>query len=233
MSYNMIFFALLSILTSYVCLALLKDSSAFNVALFYQFIKFSPLITIPFILLILSVLFSPKYSAFLHSLASLSTVFFILAYLYADFNKAVLLIVFLYSIIAYFLGQGWRQTLDLACYCPNISHRDINDCLLMKIPIEFKVKKSSPIKGILRNWDENSCFIKFESTVPLKKLQDALTVRLEYNGKTFENQGEVVSHVPGTGVGIIFHADREKRFNWQDFYTIMSEMALTPEYLVQ
>ena len=232
MFYNVIFYSLLSLLTIHVSLALLTEASAFNLSLFYELFESFSLIALLFALFVISAIFHLRLSLYLYYLASLCAVCFLLFSLYGNFNKAVLFVIFAYSILAYFLGQGWKQTLYFACYNSNLSDKGIDDAISLKMRVRIEIEKGKVYEGFLTNWDEMGCFIRWKDK-NVEKLKGSVRAITEYNGKEFTNRGKIVSCVENKGIGIIFDINREKKFNWQDFYNIMEEMSFTPEYLVQ
>ena len=235
MFYNVVFYSLLSILTVHVTLALLMEMSAFNIALFYEQFKsssFIMLLIMLFALFVISAMSYSKISLYLYYLASLAMVGFLLVSLYGNFNKAVLFIIFFYCVLAYFLGQGWKQTLCFACYNPHISDKDLDYPTPLRINAKIKIKKDKVYESFFTNWDEISCFVRFEDKNE-DKLRGNVKIIAEYNGRQFENWGKIVSCVKNKGIGIIFDMNRGKKFNWRDFYNIMEEVSFTPEYLIQ
>ena len=232
MFYNVIFYSLLSILTIHVALALLAEVSAFNLSLFYELFESFSLIASLFALLVISAIFHLRLSFYLYCLASLCAVCFLLFSLYGNFNKAVLFVIFFYCILAYFLGQGWKQTLYFACYNPNLSDKGIDDAISLKMRVRIEIEKAKVYEGFLTNWDEIGCFVRWKDN-NVEKLRGSVKVITEYNEREFKNRGKIVSCVGDKGIGIIFDINREKKFNWEDFYNIMEEISFTPEYLVQ
>ena len=232
MFYNVILYSLLSILTVHVAMALLTEVSAFNLSLFYELRESFFLIILLFTLFVILAIFYSKFSFYLYYLASFYTVGFLLYSLYGNFNKAVLFVIFFYCILAYFLGQGWKQTLHFACYNPNLSDKDIEDPLCLRMRARIEIEKGNVYEGFLTNWDEMGCFVRFKDE-NLDKFRGSINVITEYNGREFCNRGKIVSSAENKGIGIIFDKDREKKFNWRNFYNIMEDISFTPEYLVQ
>ena len=232
MFYCVVFYSLLSILSAHVAVALLMETSAFNIYLLYDFMKSSYFIILLFGLFVISAISYSKWSLYLYYAAFLATLFFLLASLYQDFNKAVLFIIFFYCTLSYFLGQGWKQALYLACYNPYMSEKNLDDSILIKIGARVKTEDNQTCEGLLANWDEMSCFVRFKNEGRCN-FRGNVKVITEYNGREFEAWGKIVSSVESRGIGIIFDTSGEKKFNWQSFYNIMDEISFTPEYLVQ
>ena len=232
MFYSVAIYSLLSILTVHVAVALTAETSAFNLNLFYDFVVSCYPIILFFSLFIVTAVFYSKISSYLYYAAVLTTISFLLVSLYEDFNKAVLLIIFFYSVLSYFLGQGWKQTLYLACYNPCISDEDIDDATSLRIGVRIGFHGDvQDYEGLLTNWDEVSCFIRFIDREPDVYRGD-VKVMTEYNGKDFLSWGKIVSYTGRSGIGIVFDVSEKKRFSWKDFYSIMDEISFTPEYLV-
>ncbi|MCY4644747.1 MAG: hypothetical protein OXB88_09035 [Bacteriovoracales bacterium] len=221
----------MSIITIYVAMAFSKETSSFSVYLFYEFIQSYSTIFLLFVVFIIFAVRYSKYSIYFYSIASFVTAFILLAYIYENFNKAILFIIFFYCVLAYFLGQGWKQVLSFSCYNPNMLKNELDDPISIKIKVKVTLKDEMIHEGVLTNWDEISCFVHLGGKIE-EKLYGQLKIQTEYNGKVFENEGKIVSRVANQGIGVIFNIDEEKRFNWQDFYKIMDEASLTPQYLI-
>ena len=77
-----------------------------------------------------------------------------------------------------------------------------------------------------------SCFI-WPLNESLGKIKGPTEIIAKYQGRAFTNRGKVVASMENKGIGVIFELSGQKKFNWQEFHSIMSEIAFVPEYLVQ
>ena len=230
--YHVFFYPLLSMLALYVSSALTKNISALTPPLLQQFATSHSAVAGTFALFVIFALFYSKHSLPLYYLSSLVVITLLIISLYQDFNKAVLFIAFSYCVLAYFLGEGWRQVLHLACYNPNMSEQYPDDSPALKIEVAITAQNGKIYQGFLVNWDEMSCFI-WPLNESLGKIRGPTEIVAQYQGREFTNRGKVVSSMENKGIGVIFELSGQKKFNWQEFHSIMSEIAFVPEYLVQ
>src|SRR5690606_37941052 len=110
--------------------------------------------------------------------------------LFIEFNKIIVIALFFFIVISYFLYQLLSHYLALASINPNYSSKDLWGPLLHEISCEVEQDEVS-LKGALTNWDAEGCFIKFPQKMKFKR---RLKVRIHFQGRDFEQLGEVVSH---------------------------------------
>jgi hypothetical protein len=150
--------------------------------------------------------------------------------LFIEFNKMIVIALFCHVVIAYFLFQLFAHYLSLASLNANYASSDLFDPLLKKIECTFGVDGKEH-HGWLTNWDEEGCFIQTKEKVsyfPLAK------VIIEFQGRQFQQQGEVVAHsLDLTGVGIKFGKSAKSLdvFNWSEFNDLIEELGFRPERL--
>ena len=166
--YNMISYCFLSVMTIYVAMAFSRETSALNIYFFYDFIKSHHLIFLLFGPFIIFALSYSKWSFYFYHLAFFITAALLFTYLYENFNKVILFIIFFYCVLAYFLGQGWKQILGFSCYNPNILKNEIDDPIYIKIEVKVQMREKFVYEGILTNWDEISCFIQLDGEIEEK-----------------------------------------------------------------
>ncbi len=87
-------------------------------------------------------------------------------------------------------------------------------------------------KGYLTNWDEEGCFIMLEQ--PLSEKIKNLRLTIEFSGRSFEQDGEVVAQSTDfKGVGIKFNKIPKglNVFNYAEFNELVHELGFKPERL--
>ncbi len=85
--------------------------------------------------------------------------------------------------------------------------------------------------GHLTNWDEAGCFLQLDHAA---KLPAKIRVQIDFQGRTFEENGEVVAETLDLkGVGIKFHNTARSLdvFNWSEFTELIDELGFQPERL--
>lgn len=141
---------------------------------------------------------------------------------------------FIFAAISYYLYLVLKESLNKACYNPLIYKYD----LLNNEPYGIKAKISDLSgvlisEGELVNWDLDGFFIKFN--VSPRKLPKKIQLSIYFRQKEFVHEGDVVSAIPNNGgIGIqINHnfqkADKTRRFNWEELYSILKNMGFIPE----
>lgn len=171
-----------------------------------------------------------RYALVGYSISTLIVSFKVVEGLFIEFNKIIVIALFFYSVISYFLYQLLADYLSLASINPNYQESDLFEPLLRKIPCTLELDGTSS-EGFLTNWDEEGCFLKTEKlpSVPTK-----LKVIVHFQGRDFEQAGEVVAHtVDLTGIGIKFTQTPKdlKIFNWTEFMELIQELGFEPERL--
>lgn len=150
--------------------------------------------------------------------------------LFIEFNKIIVIATFFYAVISYFLYQLMNQYLASANINPNFSDNDLFEPLLTKIPVTILDAEKS-YAGHLTNWDASGCFIHLSHS---HDLGDKVNVKIQFQGRTFEEKGEVVAETPGRkGVGIKFESTLRslETFNWTEFTELIDELGFQPERL--
>ena len=150
--------------------------------------------------------------------------------LFIEFNKIIVIALFFYAVVSYFLYQLLGYYYRLASINANYSSSDLFGPLLRKIPCTFSFGEQS-ISGFLTNWDEEGCFVKLEGS---KKLPRKVKIRIDFKGRVFTQDGEVVAEaLDFSGVGIKFERTTKdlKVFNWSEFNDLIHELGFKPERL--
>ncbi len=150
--------------------------------------------------------------------------------LFIEFNKIIVIATFFYAVISYFLYQLMNHYLASANINPNFSGNDLFDPLLRKIPVTILDADKSYI-GNLTNWDVSGCFVHLAGPA---KVGSRIKVKIDFQGRVFEEQGEVVAETPDLrGVGIKFESTLRSldTFNWSEFTELIEELGFQPERL--
>lgn len=152
--------------------------------------------------------------------------------LFIEFNKIIVIATFFYAVISYFLYQLLRHYLDSAHVNPNYTDRDLFDPLLTKIPVILREGEKIE-RGHLTNWDAQGCFLRLDEASPRTRT-GKFTVEIAFQGRSFEERGEVVAEtLDRRGLGIKFESTQKSydRFNWSEFTELIDELGFRPERL--
>lgn len=150
--------------------------------------------------------------------------------LFIEFNKIIVIATFFYAVISYFLYQLMKHYLSSANINPNFSTSDLFSPLLRKIPARI-IDGEKTYQGHLTNWDATGCFLHFEDPA---RIGSKVKVLIDFQGRTFEEHGEVVAETPDLrGVGIKFQSTQRSldTFNWTEFTELIDELGFQPERL--
>ena len=150
--------------------------------------------------------------------------------LFVEFNKIIVISMFFFVVISYFIYQLLKHYYRQASINPNFSRRDLFEPMLRNIPCELEAD-GELLPGLLTNWDSDGCFIKLQT---LKKFPPQIRIRVNFQGRDFLQEGEVVAHSVGlSGVGIRFKKTAKDLnvFNWAEFSELIDELGFQPERL--
>jgi hypothetical protein len=150
--------------------------------------------------------------------------------LFIEFNKIIVIATFFYGVISYFLYQLISHYLASANINPNYSGNDLFAPLLRKIPVQI-IDAEKTYTGHLTNWDVSGCFIRLENG---NRIGNKVKVLIDFQGRRFEEQGEVVAETPDLqGVGVKFESTTKRldTFNWNEFTELIEELGFQPERL--
>jgi hypothetical protein len=231
-TWNIIFFVLLSFLYFHIELALINEVSSFSVELIKKNVLENRTFFSLMVAVILSVYFLKKFSSQVF-VAYISFTSFSSIYLLAqEFNKLLLIILFIYIVLAYYYYILLVSELSEPCYSHNFSSYDLFDPLLKKIPIRLKFRDDSVIMGCLVNWNEFGAFIKLDEAITLhdKKVE----IYIDYFNVKFTNKAEVVSILKNkTGIGLRIKQVElsPEKFEWGNFFNICDDMGLNAKTL--
>ena len=228
---NLIFFLILSFLFLYLQYAYRYHLSPFSMAYFRKSIELFWYALCPMIIASLLCWRHNSWSKIAYILSVGIVSFKAIEGLFIEFNKIIVVALFFYVVIAYFIYQLYSYYLSLASLNPNYSSQDLFDPLLKKINCEIS-NSQMVSKGYLTNWDEEGCFIMLEQ--PLSEKIKNLRLTIEFSGRSFEQDGEVVAQSTDfKGVGIKFNKIPKglNVFNYAEFNELVHELGFKPERL--
>ncbi len=171
-----------------------------------------------------------RLAVFSFNFAAILVTYKVVEGLFIEFNKIIVIATFFYAVISYFLYQLMNHYLSSANINPNFSGNDLFPPLLRRISVQvLDADKSYP--GNLTNWDPVGCFIQMDASA---KISSKVKLQVEFQGRTFVEQGEVVAETPDLrGVGIKFENTVRNldTFNWSEFTELIDELGFQPERL--
>lgn len=162
------------------------------------------------------------------------TMFLTTYYLFLDFSKLPVILLFFYLLFGFYLFQFYYVEIKESYYNPIFHKNDLfapeNNFAKVRL---VRGPESIPIDGILTNWSEEGCFIYFGGAQALK---GKYLIEIDFSDLIFKEQATVISSLTDkTGHGFKFKHLRKKKVNnslgWLKFYEIMSELGYRPELL--
>ncbi len=171
-----------------------------------------------------------RFAVLSFNISAILVTFKVIEGLFIEFNKIIVIATFFYAVISYFLYQLMNHYLASANINPNFSSNDLFQPLLRKISVRILESEKS-YSGNLTNWDPSGCFIQLDNA---EKIGSKVKVQIEFQGRTFIEQGEVVAETPDLrGVGIKFENTIRSldTFNWSEFTELIEELGFQPERL--
>ena len=226
--WNIIVFTLLSIFFLFAQDAIIHDKSALNFLYLKAFIINSKFLVGFTLFTIISIFSMRKSSRYLYSLQAACIIGLIIKDLFYDFDKFIILMLFIYILFSYYFYILLSLELKRAFVNPGFSTNELFDPMLKKIKCTLTLKDEQ-FEGYLSNWDEYSCFMS------LKLLQNPTerTGRLVifYDDHEFSQSAQVATMALGYGVGVKFLAEDNNLFNWNEFNKIINDLGFNVEYL--
>jgi hypothetical protein len=150
---------------------------------------------------------------------------------FIEFNKIIVIALFFYLVISYFLYQLLKEYRGLASLNAGYSPDDLFEPILKQIPCSYKTDQAE-VFGFLTNWDEEGCFIYLSK--PLAVLPKEGRVLVQFKGRDFTQDGEVVAHsrdLQGLGIKFSKSSKSLNSFNWTEFNELVEELGFKPERL--
>lgn len=228
MIHNLIIFLLLSLFYLHVIHSLKVGVSAFDFVHFKQLIKSERLLvmfTFLTLLLVTKVYNVSKYFV----MAQYAVILYYSISIYLDdFNKLILLLVFVYALFGGYFGLFWFLELGEAIYGPNYSHLTIGPRQIYDIPVSLELNNQSEIfKGHLSNWDARTCFIVTERE-DISTAKGKGTLWVHYEGNQFCSEVEVcTSYDKGLGLKFTpttnFASSDRIIHDWNELYRLLKD----------
>jgi hypothetical protein len=227
---NTVIFLLMSYLFLYLQYAYRHQLSPFSPVYLRKSIELFWYIAFPVLVSCYLVWRKHDWSRQAYTLCVFMVEFKVIEGLFIQFNKVIVIALFFFTVIAYFIYQIYTEYFSQASLNSNYGPNDLFDPLLREIQIQVQVGEET-LAGVLTNWDETGCFVKFSS--PMKALRQ-VRVNVHFRGRTFTQEGEVVAQTLDLqGVGIKFGKTEKELslFNWSEFIEIIDEIGFQPERL--
>jgi hypothetical protein len=226
---NTVVFILCCVLFLHVIVSLSNDVSAFNFSYLKQNMMRFRLIGIIALTSLYAVWLIKKWSNYLILLLVSLITFEGFLVLKDDFNKLILLMMFLFIVVSYYFYQFWNSELNEPYYNPNFSDKDMFPPMLQKIKCAV-LYDDNTYNGYLTNWNEGGAFV-FLNNSPEKEVH-SIILQVTIEGKSFEQKAEIVSRdSEGNGIGIKFNMHDfkgSKEYNWFDFFEVANDLGYNP-----
>ena len=231
--WNLILFVMFSILLVHIATAVSLEQSSFSQDLARKTLANNKWAILLLAITGVTIYKLKKISSLLYPLAVIFVTSICISLLLVNFNKILLFLTFIYIFVAYFYYQFLQVELAEAYNNPNYYKNRLFDPMLYQIKCTLKFVSSNSneelISGYLTNWNENGCFIILDEKI---KRAGKVEVSLVMDGKEFLNTGVVVSRIhKNDGIGIKFYEEGNSIYNWDNFYKIIENKGLVPEYV--
>lgn len=154
-------------------------------------------------------------------------------YLFSEFSKIPLILLFFYLLIGFYLLQFYNVEVNESYYNPLYDENDLfmPSRSLFHVTIYQDQEKLSD--ALLTNWSEDGCFLFLDN---ICKLKGKVSLHIEYKGHVFKEDATIVSAAKdGRGFGAKFKFKEKMKkmqhLGWNSFYEIIDEMGFEPELL--
>ena len=153
--------------------------------------------------------------------------------IYHNYNKITLLALFIVSGFSFFFAVFWQRELEESYYNANFDIWELNERRPDDLKVTVFKDKKEIANGIITNWNDNGCFIRFHK--PLKRffVKD-VKLKISFNNKVFDQEArQIVARRDGNGAGFsFFPGDSTDLYNWKHLYDILYDRSYLPEYLM-
>ena len=223
-----ILFLIISVCYLYVQNSIHYKTTALSIEQLVYFANESWKMLIFLSVVIFSIFYLKSFSKYLFVFYTLYQFSHSLFLLYLGMNKIILVMSFIHLVVSYYYYQIWCEELKKAAYTPNYSFLDYE--LRSVSNIEVELNSSEKIKGLLTNWDSNSCFIKLEQ--PYKFNNKKIEVNIFFKGIKFLCHGKIIASFNNfDGVGVLLYEVQEEQ-GWNSFYKILQLFGLLPQIVL-
>lgn len=150
--------------------------------------------------------------------------------LFLNFNKVLMIVLFIYVCMAYAFYQLLTWTFTRAVFSPNFKSDDLHPPMAHRIPLVLQVGESA-LRGYLTNWDSEGAFVYLEE--PWSDSVKSAELGLVIEGEKFGAKGSVVTvTMDGKGIGLEWDKDPilEKR-SWTSLVELFNDLGWTPHLL--
>lgn len=226
--WNQVLFLMSSILLLHLCRSITLEASPFNMLTFKTSLLSYMLPLISIVISSFFILRVSKYSKILYLFTLWLICSLIVIILFESFSKIVLILLFFYSLSAYYNFQLFKEEIKESYYNSNFDNNGLFDPMLLKIPCTVIVANKS-YSGHLTNWNDSGCFIYFSKP---EKLSGRCEVLLQVSEKVFKNTGQIVaSKKLNDGIGVKFYENKKSVYNWDNFHKIINDKGFTAELI--
>jgi len=150
--------------------------------------------------------------------------------LFLNFDKILMIVLFVYVCMAYAFYQliGW--TFTRAVFSPNYREDDLQLPMALQIPVRLKLGDQL-CTGYLTNWDNGGAFIYLHETVTPMRVAGELTVKIEDHA--FQAKGSVVTvAMDGKGIGLEWENNTvELESSWMSLMALFNDLGWEPRLL--
>lgn len=155
-------------------------------------------------------------------------------YLFLDFSKLPLILLFFYLLFGFYLFQFYSAEIEESYYNPLFHKADLfkptNDFAKVKISKDLEEEK---FDAILTNWSKEGCFLYFDEP---KNLKGNYFLEVEFRGLNFIQKANLISTTSAKdGHGFKFkdgvRNNPNNSLGWNNFYEIINELGYEPELL--
>lgn len=169
-------------------------------------------------------------SRYLFGLFCCAIVFRSLEGLFLNFNKVLMVVLFLYICIAYMFYQLITYAFTRAAYSTNYAPDILLEPMAKKVPVRLQVGEKE-YTGHLTNWDSSGAFVYLSA--PWAHASAEVTVAVEFESHVFQAKGSVVcATFDDRGIGIELEKSRvtESR-SWTSMVELFEEFGWDPRLL--
>jgi hypothetical protein len=150
--------------------------------------------------------------------------------LFLNFNKVLMIVLFIYVCIAYAFYQLLTWTFSRAVFSPNFKIDNLHAPMAHRIPLTLIVGESV-LGGYLTNWDSEGAFVYLENAWGDSAKKASLELVIQ--GEKFGAKGSVVTvTMDGMGIGLEWDKDSisEKR-SWSSLIEHFNDLGWSPYLL--
>lgn len=150
--------------------------------------------------------------------------------LFLNFNKVLMVVLFLYICIAYTFSQLISYAFSRASYSPNYAPDILGEPMAKKIPVVV-AKGGVEHAGHLTNWDTSGVFVYLAPAWTAGPGPVDFSVELE--GHRFQAKGAVVcATLDGRGIGIELTEDQvSEPLTWTSMVDLLADFGWEPSLL--